>query len=193
MKMRHLLPSMIFVLIASVAFCDTYTWEDQNGINFTDDLAKVPLNYRRKAISEAREDISGSRPPVTTLEQSRSNEPAFPQPNSDLSNQDDKISDSNNFRQEQPPNLDKANTEIMYQDSYQSQGGYYNQRHKRGQTHGVHKAQRSANESLSPARKAMNRAEERIRQSRQALDAGGHSPSGQEQDKSHKSQERKNQ
>ena len=50
-----------------------------------------------------------------------------------------------------------------------------------GQSPGVEEAQRSAYESQTPARKAMIQAEERIRESRRALDAGGRLPTSQEQ------------
>ena len=84
----------------------------------------------------------------------------------------DKIRD----KQEQPLNLDKANDGMKFHDPR-------NRHHERygNQTHGVEEAQRSAYENQTPARKAMNQAEERIRQTRQALDAGGSLPPKQKQ------------
>jgi hypothetical protein len=188
---------MIFVLLASAAFCETYTWEDQNGINFTDDLAKVPKKYRSKAIAEARKDITGSDTPVTTSDQSSSNQPAFHQPSQETSLRDDKNSDGRKSHQELPRNIDEANDELKYQDSYQSQERYENHRHHySGQSPGVEEAQRSACESQSQARKDMNRMEERIWQSRQVLDAGGSLPTKQEHQqkggKAHKTRGKKN-
>ena len=195
--MRALLPTLILVLVASAAFCETYKWEDQNGINFTDDLAKVPKKYRSKAIAEAREDITVSNPPVTTSDQSSTITPSTHQQIQKNHLNDNKISDGKNTLQEQSLNLDKANDGTKYQDSYQSQERYENHRHHySGQLPGVEEAQRSAYESQSQARKDMNRMEERIRHSRQALDAGGSLPTKQEHQqkggKTHKTRGKKN-
>jgi hypothetical protein len=182
MKKIMLLPILFPLLLPGPAFCDTYTWEDENGINFTDDLEKVPKKYRSKTIAEAREDITGSNPPVTASDQSNKNQPTTHKPHPKAHLRDDRKTQGRKSPQEQPRNIDEANDGMKYQDSYQSQGGYENNRHQySGQSHGVEEAQRSAYESLSPARKAMNQAEERIRESRRALDAGGRLSTSQEQ------------
>jgi hypothetical protein len=176
-KMRPLLPALILVLLASAAFCDTYTWEDQNGINFTDDLGKVPKRYRSKAMAEARKDSTETKAPVTTSVQSRKVQPATRQPNQETRLTDNNIPDRDNFQQEQPQHINNASDGVGYQDYYQPQERYgYNQPYYGGQSRGVRRAQRSAYESQTPARKAMNQAEEMIRQSRQALDSGGSYP-----------------
>jgi len=177
MKMKPLIPTLVLVLLASAAFCETYTWEDQNGINFTDDLGKVPKKYRSKAIAEARKDSTESKAPVPASVQSGKVQPSAYQPKQDTRLTDNNIPDRNDFQQEQPQNIYNASDGGGYQDYYQSQGGYENSRnYYSGQSRGVRRAQRSAYESQTPARKAMNQAEEMIRQSRQALDSGGSYP-----------------
>jgi len=176
-NMRPLIPALILILLANAAFCETYSWEDQNGINFTDDLGKVPKKYRSKAIAEARKDSTESKAPVTTSVQSSKVQPASSQPKQETRLTDNNITDRNDFQQEQSLNTYNASDGGGYQDYYQSQGGYENNRHYYGgQSRGVRRAQRSAYESQTPARKAMNQAEEMIRQSRQALDSGGSYP-----------------
>ena len=175
--MRPLLPALILVMLASVAFCETYTWEDQNGINFTDDLGKVPKKYRSKAIAEARKDLPVSTAPETASVQSRSIQPATRLPQQETRLDDNRLPDRNPPPQDQPQNTYNPSDGGGYQDYYQSQGYYENNRHYYGaQSPGVRRAQRSAYESQTPARKAMNQAEEMIRQSRQALDSGGSYP-----------------
>ena len=49
-------------LLASVASAEIYRWEDENSINFTDDLASVPEKYREKVPSEAMGQIKN--PPL---------------------------------------------------------------------------------------------------------------------------------
>ena len=167
----------MLVISASAAFCETYTWEDQNGINFTDDLGKVPKKYRSKAIAEARKDGTESKSPVTTQVQSRNIQPATHQPKQETHLNDNRIPDRNNFQQEQPQNIYNASDGGGYQDFYQQQERYENnQQYYGGQSRGIRRAQRSAYESQTPARKAMDQAEEMIRQSRQALDSGGSYP-----------------
>jgi hypothetical protein len=179
--MRQLISTIVLLLLASAAFCETYTWEDQNGINFTDDLGKVPKKYRSKAIAEARKDITESKAPVTASVQSKSIKPTTRQPKQETLLNDNNITDRNNFQQEQPQSIYNASDGGGYQDYYQSQEGYgYNQQYYSGQSRGVRRAQRSAYESQTPARKGMDQAEEMIRQSRQALDSGGSYPTRQE-------------
>ena len=175
--MTPLIPTLILVIFVSTAFCETYRWEDQNGINFTDDLGKVPKKYRSRAIAEARKDSTESDSPVATSVQSRNIQPATKQPKQESRLKDNKIPDKNHSQQEQPQNINNASDGGGYQDYYQSQEKYENnQPYYSGQSRGVRRAQRSAYESQTPARKAMNQAEEMIRRSRQALDSGGSYP-----------------
>jgi hypothetical protein len=177
MNMTPLIPTLFLIIIAGTAFCETYRWEDQNGINFTDDLGKVPKKYRSRAIAEARKDITESDSPVATSVQSRNIQPATKQPEQETRLKDNKNPDRNHSQQEQPQNIYNSSDGEGYQDYYQPQGGYeYNQPYYNGQSRGVRRAQRSAYESQTPARKAMNQAEEMIRRSRQALDSGGSYP-----------------
>lgn len=39
------------ILLASPAFCETYSWEDSNGIHFTDDISKVPSKNQKKYLN----------------------------------------------------------------------------------------------------------------------------------------------
>jgi hypothetical protein len=54
----------LLVLLASVASAEVYRWEDENGINFTDDPASVPEKYREQVPTEATEQIESPAPQV---------------------------------------------------------------------------------------------------------------------------------
>jgi hypothetical protein len=172
MKTNLLIWTTFLVLLASAAFCDTYKWEDKNGVHFTDNLESIPKKYKSKSIAEAREDIKGVSTPeidATSTSNSKQNKRTptlINRPNTDKTHN----------KQAQPSRLDKENGGIKIRaPRHRHQKSYGNQ------THGVEEAQRSAYENQTPARKAMNQAEERIRQNRQALDAGGSLPPKQKQ------------
>lgn len=172
MKTNLLIVTTFLVLSASVAFCDTYKWEDKNGVHFTDNFESIPKKHRSKSIAEAREDIKGVSTPeinATSTSTTKQNE-RTPTLINRLNT--DKIRD----KQAQPLNLDKVNNGMNFHDPRNGHQKRYG-----NQTHGVEAAQRSAYENQTPARKAMNQAEERIRQSRQALDAGGLPPKQKQQ------------
>jgi len=171
--MKLLLATIFFALSTGAAYCDTYSWEDQNGINFTDDLGKVPKKYRSKAMAEVRADRAEGISHVTESVPSRNSQSDPRQPKQKNQLNESNVPERNNPQQEQPQNIQNADDGGGYQDNYDVREGYGNHRqYYDGQSRGVRRAQRSAYESQTPARKAMNQAEEMIRQSRQALDSG---------------------
>lgn len=172
MKTNLLIWTTFLVLLASAAYCDTYKWEDMNGVHFTDNPESIPKKYKSKSIAEAKEDIKVVSTPEIDTAGTSNNKPNKRTPTLINRLNTDKTRD----KQAQPLNLDKANGEMKIHDPrnrHQKPYGY--------QTRGVEEAQRSAYENQTPARKAMNQAEERIRQSRQALDSGGSLPPKQKQ------------
>ena len=55
----------LFLILAAVsAFAETYSWEDGNGVHFTENIKSVPLKYREKAAASVREDITTRNPAV---------------------------------------------------------------------------------------------------------------------------------
>lgn len=52
------------LLSAMTAYAETYTWEDANGVHFTDNLSSVPNKYRKRAIAEAQGDITTKDPGI---------------------------------------------------------------------------------------------------------------------------------
>lgn len=54
MEIRICLAMMITVALCSSVLADTYTWTDENGIHFTDDLQNVPPKYQKKAMEGVR-------------------------------------------------------------------------------------------------------------------------------------------
>jgi hypothetical protein len=55
----------LLALLAPVASAEIYRWEDENGMNFTDDPASVPERYREKVPAEATEQIKDPTPQVS--------------------------------------------------------------------------------------------------------------------------------
>ena len=157
MKTRPLLPLLIFVLSAGAALCDTYRWENHGVINFTDNIENVPKKYRKKALAEARKEGTDATAPAGNSAGTDSIQPdGLSQPPKEISRS-----------LEKPPESSK------HHDPHQ-----HHRRHDRRKPHygdqspGVVEAQRSAYESQSYARKAMDQAEKRMRQNRRVLDAG---------------------
>ena len=162
MKIKLLISVLPLVLLANTGFCQTYRWEDKNGVNFTDNVESIPKKYRNKSIAEARDDITGERTPESGPDNAK--EISKPSKKTRLNN------DAIFNQQGQPQNSYKVDSETKYQSP---------RKHKRrhgNQTHGTKKSQQSVYDSQSPARKAMNKAEEMIRQDRQAIDSGGRLP-----------------
>jgi hypothetical protein len=54
----------MLVLCASVASAEVYSWEDANGMNFTDNASSVPGKYRDKAFAETSAGHGDSSPHV---------------------------------------------------------------------------------------------------------------------------------
>jgi hypothetical protein len=61
------MPSLfLFVLLPSVNAVTFYKWVDKNGVvNFTDDLEKVPSQYRNQVEREVEQDTSSAEPPTS--------------------------------------------------------------------------------------------------------------------------------
>ncbi|MDR3579619.1 MAG: PLDc N-terminal domain-containing protein [Oryzomonas sp.] len=62
--MKTVIIIYLLVLLAPVASAEVYRWEDENGINFTDDPASVPEKYREKVASETMGQIKEPAPHV---------------------------------------------------------------------------------------------------------------------------------
>ena len=62
--MKTVIIIYLFVLLSSVASAEVYRWEDENGINFTDDLASVPEKYREKVSTKSTGQIKDPVPQV---------------------------------------------------------------------------------------------------------------------------------
>ena len=62
--MKTLIIIYLVVLFAPFASAEVYRWEDENGMNFTDDPASVPEKYREKVTSEALRQIENPAPQV---------------------------------------------------------------------------------------------------------------------------------
>jgi hypothetical protein len=56
--------TLIFLTVATASYADTYKWEDENGIHFTENANSIPKKYRAKALAEARDDITTTDPSV---------------------------------------------------------------------------------------------------------------------------------
>jgi hypothetical protein len=61
------MPSLfLFVLLPSVHADTIYKWVDKNGvINFTDDIERVPSQYRNQVEKEVEQDASRAEPPTS--------------------------------------------------------------------------------------------------------------------------------
>jgi hypothetical protein len=78
----------LVALLASVASAEVYRWEDENGINLTDDPASVPEKYREKVSSEATGQIKNPAPQVR-VEATRRKRPVITQENQIATYRDD--------------------------------------------------------------------------------------------------------
>lgn len=56
--------TLIFLAVATASYADTYKWEDENGIHFTENANSIPKKYRAKALAEASGDITTTHPSV---------------------------------------------------------------------------------------------------------------------------------
>ena len=52
----------MLIQLTSVASAEVYTWEDANGINFSDSPPSMPEKYREKASDEANVQINNTTP-----------------------------------------------------------------------------------------------------------------------------------
>jgi len=68
------MPSLfLFLSLPSVYGVTIYKWMDKNGVvNFTDDLGKVPPEYRDQVEREVRKDTSSAEPPTSVQSPSQS-------------------------------------------------------------------------------------------------------------------------
>jgi hypothetical protein len=47
---------LLIAVLSTGSYADTYTWSDENGTHFTDDLQNVPAKYQKKAMQDVRVD-----------------------------------------------------------------------------------------------------------------------------------------
>jgi cobalamin biosynthesis Mg chelatase CobN len=78
----------LLALLAPVASAEVYRWEDENGMNFTDDPASVPEKYREKVPAETTEQIENPTPQIR-VEATRRKMPVVTQENQIAAYQDD--------------------------------------------------------------------------------------------------------
>ena len=86
--MKTVIIIYLLALLASVASAEVYRWDDENGMNFTDDPASVPEKYREKVSSEATGQIKNPAPQVR-VEATRRKIPVVTQENQIAAYQDD--------------------------------------------------------------------------------------------------------
>ena len=88
--MKTVIIIYLLALLASVASAEVYRWDDENGINFTDDPASVPEMYREKVSAEATGQINNTAPQVR-VEATRRKIPVVTQENRIAAYQDDLV------------------------------------------------------------------------------------------------------
>jgi len=67
--MKYLLFALV-IFFSIPALAETYKWEDNNGMHFTDNLTSVPKKYRKHAAAEARGDITNDGPEAAPIDNS---------------------------------------------------------------------------------------------------------------------------
>ncbi len=137
-------------LLALPAAAATYRWVDgRKGLHFTDDISTIPPSYRSQAIPVG-ESADSSGVQITE---------SAPVPKRQLqqrySTTERRVKGESKTKKEKLPGNKGSNT-VRHRPHRQSQG--------------VTRAQQSAVESQSPARKAQNQVEENLRRMRQQLD-----------------------
>ena len=55
---------LLVAVLSSASSADTYTWSDENGVHFADDLQNVPVKYQKKAMQDVRVDAKKPEPTV---------------------------------------------------------------------------------------------------------------------------------
>jgi hypothetical protein len=68
-QLKWLLPALLFIVVCSPVHADTYSWEDDNGLHFTDNAETIPQKYRKKALDEARVEAKTPAPAAQAVEQ----------------------------------------------------------------------------------------------------------------------------
>ena len=86
--MKTVIIICLLALLAPVASAEVYRWEDENGMNFTDDPASVPEKYREKVSAEATEQIKDPAP-LVRVEATRRKIPVVTQEHQIAAYQDD--------------------------------------------------------------------------------------------------------
>src|SRR5689334_15848558 len=56
--------ALIFLAVATVSLAETYKWEDDQGVHFTENANSIPQKYRAKALADARGDITTTDPSI---------------------------------------------------------------------------------------------------------------------------------
>ena len=62
--MKSLIIIYLLVFLSSSASADVYTWEDANGVNFTDDASSIPEMYREEPAAVAKAHFGNSSVPA---------------------------------------------------------------------------------------------------------------------------------
>lgn len=78
--MKTVIILYMLVLLTSVASADVYTWEDANGLNFTDNASSIPEKYRKKLHTETNVQ-SENRNPLVRVGMYQQNRPVANQEN----------------------------------------------------------------------------------------------------------------
>jgi hypothetical protein len=78
----------LLALFAPVASAEIYRWEDENAMNFTDDLASVPEKYREKVSDESARQARNTVPQAESAE-TRRTRPVVARENQIAAYQDD--------------------------------------------------------------------------------------------------------
>jgi hypothetical protein len=63
--MKYWFSILLIAVLSTVSHADTYTWSDENGMHFTDDLQNVPAKYQKKAMQDVRVDSMKPEPVAT--------------------------------------------------------------------------------------------------------------------------------
>jgi hypothetical protein len=56
----------LILLTSSLVLAETYKWEDENGMHFTENANSIPKKYRARSLAEARGDITMTDPGVAS-------------------------------------------------------------------------------------------------------------------------------
>lgn len=64
---------LLVALFSSIAFAETYKWEDANGVHYSDNAASVPEKYRTRVFEETKTETNRVTPPRNAVTQANQN------------------------------------------------------------------------------------------------------------------------